>query len=69
MRGLEFVWMYLIVGEIVALAMTGDRALTAIIQGGQQTRRWVLYLAASIVVVTWPAVLIWLLAGERSDHS
>jgi hypothetical protein len=58
--------MYLIAGEIVALAMTGNKGLNEIMKGAQPTRRWVLYVVAGFVVVVWPAALFWLLIENRS---
>jgi len=70
MPGLELALLYLIGGEIVTLAMIADKDFMAIVQNSRLASRWVVYAAVAVIVMGWPAVLLWLLTGQHnSDDS
>jgi len=51
-----FGWLYVVVGELVALLVLDDEVAAAEIRSLEQKGRYAPYRAAIMVVLAWPAV-------------
>ncbi len=63
---MDFLWAYLITGELLAILLINHQAISAAADAPKERRPVALCGAATFIVLMWPVVVFWLLSRDEN---